>query len=780
MGFFSSLFGSKRSSEPSSTVVQAQSIPKEVAPYLKEVLEGYQDLYQNQLERGYQEYGGETIAPLTSAQESALSGLEGLRGTTQPMYETAAEKAIGAGQQFTPEAAQQYMSPYQQAVTDVELREAQRRFEGDVLPKLEAQAVGAGAMSGLGSRAGVEMAEAQRSQNQLLADIQAKGSQKAFEQASKQFEAERGRERLVGQDLSKLAGQGLTSQITELGAQKAVGEERQQLGQLNLDEAYRKYLEKQEFPETALTTYSGGVYGNPMSRTFDTNTTNFAAQPSTGQSLLSLGLSGLGMYGMGKNIYNSKEGGYVDQGLPTVYRAESGPANSAASRARSLARTIRERNEMDQADEDINDGSGGLAIGQNIGNIFERIQQALSSKEVTPERKIFQDASNLGLAIAPPPTSSGPDNVRRINEELGRLRVQKVNPFETIGDKAIRVPREKELQKEKAGLLAGLETDAYASENPVGEGMPGDIVDVSKEEMIEGDKQDKKELLAARIKAAGGEGTGSDINVAAAMEGSFKTPKTTTDKTPKTASSSKSFLNDLISSNMKYNTMIDKKITSMGELQTQLKDAIEADKTGTKESRNRSNELAFWRSLLIAGGAVGAADPTKGFLNALAKGATAGGKSLVDARMKLEKEARGDGKKAIDAIKTLMVAETADLKLMQAGVDSKRKLVDSLAKWAKANNVKVDYKKLGAVSSYAKTAVDNLGLDPKDADMKAAAGELIVKRLAAYIAAGMPADNLPTMSLAEVTQYMKSKPKSRIEGSPSSNKGKAAGSVLDN
>ena len=67
--------------------------------------------------------------------------------------------------------------------------------------------------------------------------------------------------------------------------------------------------------------------------------------------------------------------------------------------------------------------------------------------------------------------------------------------------------------------------------------------------------------------------------------------------------------------------MIDKKITSMGELQTQLKDAIEADKIGTKESRNKSNELAFWKSLLVAGEAVGAADPTKGFLNAL-KGLT--------------------------------------------------------------------------------------------------------------------------------------------------------------
>ena len=116
--------------------------------------------------------------------------------------------------------------------------------------------------------------------------------------------------------------------------------------------------------------------------------------------------------------------------------------------------------------------------------------------------------------------------------------------------------------------------------------------------------------------------------------------------------------------------MVDDKITSMGELQTQLKDAIKADKTGTKESRNNRNELAFWKSLITAGEAVGAADPSKGFMNALAKGATAGGKSLADARMKLEEEAKGDGKKAIDAIKTLMVAETADLKLQQISTTS--------------------------------------------------------------------------------------------------------------
>ena len=679
MGFFSSLFGSKRSSEPSSTVVQAQSIPKEVAPYLKEVLEGYQDLYQNQLERGYQEYGGETIAPLTSAQESALSGLEGLRGTTQPMYETAAEKAIGAGQQFTPEAAQQYMSPYQQAVTDVELREAQRRFEGDTLPRLEAQAVGAGAMSGLGSRAGVEMAEAQRSQNQLLADIQAKGSQKAFEQASKQFEAERGRERLVGQDLSKLAGQGLTSQITELGAQKAVGEERQQLGQLNLDEAYRKYLEKQEFPETALTTYSGGVYGNPMSRTFDTNTTNFAAQPSTGQSLLSLGLSGLGMYGMGKKIYNSKEGGYVDQGLPTVYRQTN--------------------DQVGTGDDD------DLAIGQTIGNIFERIQQALTPSEETRARVRAANAKRPDLntlsLMGPIPVGNKQlvsPKVSDIMKQLAEANKGRLDPRETVGEKKVRESLVEDLQNKKGEVIAEedakIDTDFYSSEK-IDQKEKDEISDYFR-------SQDPNDPVSLK----------EDVTVKETITADKDTPKIKT-KTKKTSLTDTNVLNTYIKSHATLKKMVDDKITSMGELQTQLKDAIKADKTGTKESRNNRNELSFWRSFIAAGEAVGAADPSKGFMNALAKGATAGGKSLADARMKLAEEAKGDGKKAIDAIKTLMVAETADLKLQQISTSSSGEVAKVLASWAKANNLKNQGVKKYAEITKTATAIAKEAMAPQ-------------------------------------------------------------------
>ena len=679
MGFFSSLFGSKRSSEPSSTVVQAQSIPKEVAPYLKEVLEGYQDLYQNQLERGYQEYGGETIAPLTAAQESALSGLEGLRGTTQPMYETAAQKAVGAGQQFTPEAAQQYMSPYQQAVTDVELREAQRRFEGTVLPKLEAQAVNQGAMSGLGSRAGIEMAEAQRSQNQLLADIQSKGQQKAFEAASKQFEAERGRERLVGQDLSQLAGQGLTSQITELGAQKAVGEERQQLGQLNLDEAYRKYLEKQEFPETALTTYSGGVYGNPMSRTFDTNTTSFNAQPSTGQSLLSLGLSGLGMYGMGKKIYNSKEGGYVDQGLPTVYRQTN--------------------DQVGTGDDD------DLAIGQTIGNIFERIQQALTPSEETRARVRAANAKRPDLntlsLMGPIPVGNKQlvsPKVSDIMKQLAEANKGRLDPRETVGEKKVRESLVEDLQNKKGEVIAEedakIDTDFYSSEK-IDQKEKDEISDYFR-------SQDPNDPVSLK----------EDVTVKETITADKDTPKIKT-KTKKTSLTDTNVLNTYIKSHATLKKMVDDKITSMGELQTQLKDAIKADKTGTKESRNNRNELAFWRSFIAAGEAVGAADPSKGFMNALAKGATAGGKSLADARMKLAEEAKGDGKKAIDAIKTLMVAETADLKLQQISTSSSGEVAKVLASWAKANNLKNQGVKKYAEITKTATAIAKEAMAPQ-------------------------------------------------------------------
>ena len=341
MGFLSSLFGVSDRTPKTSTNVISTKLPEELSPYVKEVLGEAQDLYKAEIDRGFDPYTGQMIAPLTTEEQQAMAGISGLTGTTKPYLEEALETYRKGGDEFTAETAEKFMSPYQQAVTDIQLREAKRKFEGDTLPRLEKQAVDMGGMSGLGSRAGVEMAEAQRSQNQLLADIQARGSQAAFQDARQAFEAQQGRERQMAGDIGRTGPALFQAGLAEAGALQTVGQQKRELGQSALDEAYAKFLEEKSFPQRTLADYSSTIYGNPVlgapSRT--TTTTGLPGAPSMGQQLLGLGLTGLNMYGAGtaggqnfslgnmaSTIYNRPraEGGQVGGGLSTIYRANGG------------------------------------------------------------------------------------------------------------------------------------------------------------------------------------------------------------------------------------------------------------------------------------------------------------------------------------------------------------------------------------------------------------------------------------------------------------------------
>ena len=310
MGFLSSLFGSSKSQPATTTNVISQKLPEEIAPFAKEVLGEAQQLYQANIERGYDPFTGQTIAPFTPEQQRSMEGISGLVGTSKPLQEEALATYRQGAERFTGDTAQQYMSPYQQAVTDIEKREAQRNFEGNVLPRLEAQAVQQGAMSGLGSRAGVEFAEAQRNQAQLLSDIQAKGQQAAFQDARQGFEQQKAREQGMASDLSRLGPAMFASGLQEQGALGAVGEQKQQLAQSALDEAYFKFLEEEQYPQQQLANYSGFVYGNPAAGLVNSNQTGTATpfQPSFGQQLLGAGLqlggAFLGSEGGSKAIAN--------------------------------------------------------------------------------------------------------------------------------------------------------------------------------------------------------------------------------------------------------------------------------------------------------------------------------------------------------------------------------------------------------------------------------------------------------------------------------------------
>ena len=333
MGFLSSLFGIKGSQPKTSTVVQAQKLPEEISPFVKEILGEAQDLYKHEIERGYDPYTGQTIAPLTAEEEAAMAGISGLAGTTTPLLEEALETYRGGAEEFTPEVAQEYMSPYQRAVTDIEKREAERTFERDTMPRFEASGVEAGGLSGLGTRAGVQAAELQRNQNLLLADIEAKGLQSAFQDARMGFESQKAREQQMATNIGKTGPALFGAGLAEQGALQTVGEQKRGLGQSALDEAYYRFLEEKQFPKQTLADYSGMVYANPMAGlTTETKTsTGTPFVPSTGQQLMGMGLAGLNVFGMAGGFspsgpsMNKIWGNKAAEGGPVLGRQEGGP-----------------------------------------------------------------------------------------------------------------------------------------------------------------------------------------------------------------------------------------------------------------------------------------------------------------------------------------------------------------------------------------------------------------------------------------------------------------------
>lgn len=348
MGILSSLFGIGGTGKQATTtqVIQSQ-IPEELSPFVKQILSESQALYDADIKRGYDPYTALTTAPFTAEQLQAQEDIKGLRGTQAPFIQEALGIQREGAEKFTPEVAKEYMSPYQRAVTDIEKREAQTAFERTARPAFEKRAVDAGGMSGLGTRAGVESAEMQRGQSRLLADIEARGLQSSFQNAQQQFAQQKAREAQMATNIGRTGPALFGATLAEAGAAEGVGAERRDLAQTGLDEAYFKFLEEQQYPQKTLAQYSGSVYGNPMlgqpSQTKTTTGTPY--QPSMGQNLLGMGLTGLNIYGMGGGFGGNfsgqtlanraygpvsgagrKGGGSVGglSGLPVVRRAVGG------------------------------------------------------------------------------------------------------------------------------------------------------------------------------------------------------------------------------------------------------------------------------------------------------------------------------------------------------------------------------------------------------------------------------------------------------------------------
>jgi hypothetical protein len=348
-----------------TTTSYSTNLPEYAKPFYEELLkQSGKAIYETDADgkvtgvKQYQPYTGSRLADFTPEQQQVqqealgmttpggFQTASGTLGTVGSQAGTAAQTGLTGAMGYTPgtitpqsvstgtfdtAAAQQYMSPYTQAVTDVQKREALRQAN---IQKSGAAMGSIGRGTFGGARQALMQSEQDRATQQLLSDIQATGDKAAYEQALAAFQQDQARgltaqqanqaADLQSQELGQQAqqfGAGLSRDIglaglqtgletakatgalsaTEqmanlerLKAQAATAGEKQALEQEQLNLAYQQYQEEQDYQRRLLEYQSNILRGNAAA--LGSTQVQYAPAPSLASQIGGLGLAGLGLY----------------------------------------------------------------------------------------------------------------------------------------------------------------------------------------------------------------------------------------------------------------------------------------------------------------------------------------------------------------------------------------------------------------------------------------------------------------------------------------------------
>jgi hypothetical protein len=192
---------------------------------------------------------------LTGGMETARQATEAARGATQQGGFTTGLSAFETalpGSFTDTGVASRYETPYMQQVVDVQQKAAKREDE-IARQGRAAQAVRAGAFGG--TREAVAEAEAQRGLQDRLAQIQAMGSQQAFQQAQQQYNLEQQARTAANQALGQ-ARLGTASTQAQLGLQAAA----QQFQQAGYDANTAMQLAQLQQAQQGMSLQQAGAY----------------------------------------------------------------------------------------------------------------------------------------------------------------------------------------------------------------------------------------------------------------------------------------------------------------------------------------------------------------------------------------------------------------------------------------------------------------------------------------------------------------------------------------
>ena len=279
---------------PTTTTTNTSNVPEYARPYMERLMGKAEALTSTP----YQTYPGQRTADATALQKQSYDTVGGMQ--TGPA-------AFGAG-------VSQYMSPYQQNVTDIQKREATR--QSDIQGQgQQAKATQAGAFGGY--REAIERSERERNLGQQLDDIQARGAQSAFDRATSQYNT----------------GQQQTQDVARL--LNSMGTQQQANAQQNLNQQYQDFLNQKQQPYKDLGFMKDILSGSGSSSA----QTQYGVAPNNSAQTAGLITAGLGALGRkdGGTIQGYAEGGVA--GAPNDIELQSMLTKMSDAQLQQLAKS---------------------------------------------------------------------------------------------------------------------------------------------------------------------------------------------------------------------------------------------------------------------------------------------------------------------------------------------------------------------------------------------------------------------------------------------------------
>jgi hypothetical protein len=310
---------------------QVSDLPEWAKPYAKDVLEKGRALTSTP----YQAYTGDRIAGFSPMQMQAQQSAAGL----------------DAGPQGFAQNVGSYMNPYMQNVVDIQKRELGRQ-SAMAGQEQAAGAVQRGAFGG--SRDALMRSERERNLSQQMGDIQARGSQAAYDQAANQFR------------------QGIGQQQNIIGMQSQLGGQEQALRQQGLTQAYQDFLAEKQAPYSQLGYMSDMIRGMPLGQQ-----TSKSIYEAPGNSLGQVAGLGMGMYNMYNQFTNptgsTKSAGYAEGGVTSPDNVENIISKLSDQQLAAAREAAMGRRDMEQVQMIDTEFAERASLRGGLGNAFNQI-----------------------------------------------------------------------------------------------------------------------------------------------------------------------------------------------------------------------------------------------------------------------------------------------------------------------------------------------------------------------------------------------------------------------